>query len=210
MRLVRTFGALGGLGFVLACGGVGGSTGSDAAQKLCEHLAKEKEHPCISHAPGSTVTIDDIEVTVDAVRTQKGLATLPQIKNMDERSEMKKAGENALVLEVSFTNTKPVKGDIDFGLYLYTGDGERAFIQPYNSKVVSEGKDGWMDLWDDDMLGPGKTRHAALAYAVPASAVEGTKLVLQRQEKRPDPKDPRGRMKTFVEELYVVDLGPPT
>jgi hypothetical protein len=91
-----------------------------------------------------------------------------------------------------------------------TGDGEKAFNQPYNGKVYRKGKDDWIDFWDDDTLGPSKTRQAVLLFPVKKSAVENSLLVVRKNEKRPDPKDPRGRMKTFTDELFVVDLGPPT
>jgi hypothetical protein len=193
----------------LACGGVGGG-GSDAAQALCGHLEKELECPCVPHGAGSTVVIDDIEVRVDAVKTWAGKFELPEIQNFDERARMKKADGQALVLEVTFTNTKPVKSEIDFVTYLLDGNGDEQFVQPYNTKLYSKDKSGWIDLWDDETLGPGKSRQAALVFPAKAGAVEGAKLILRRNEKRPDPKDPRGRMKTFTEELNVLDLGPPT
>lgn len=202
---------IGGLGLfvTLACGGLGGG-GSSQAQALCDHLAKETEHPCTSFGVGSTVTIDDIEVKVDKVLLWEGKDSLPEIQNMDERARMKKAGKQALVLEVTYTNTQPVKSGIDFVTYLQDGNGDTQYIQPYNTGVYTGDRQGWVDLWNDDDLGPGKSRQAAWVFPAPSGAVEGAKLVLRRNEKRPDPKDPRGRMKTFVEELYVLDLGPPT
>lgn len=203
-RLRFVLGSLG-VGLGLACGGVAGG-GSPGAVALCEHLAVEEEHPCVSHAVGSSVVIDGIEVSVDRVATWTGKSSLPEIGNMTERSRMKKVDNHALVVEVSFTNTKPVKSEVDFVAYLMNGDGEEAFVQPYNARLYMKDKEGWIDLWDDDVLGPGKTRQTALVYAVPASAVEGSYLILRKNEKKPDPKDPRGRMKSFVVELNVLDL----
>ncbi|MCA9566213.1 MAG: hypothetical protein KC656_00145 [Myxococcales bacterium] len=196
----------------LACGGAGGLVGggSEGAQSLCKHLQQETECPCVSLGAGSRATIDGIEVQVDVVKTWEGLSSLPEITNLDERNLMKKVGNHALVLELTYTNTKPVKSGVDFSAYIMDGDGEGRVVQPYNSKVYSKGKEGWIDLWDDDDIGPNKTRKAAFVYAVPKSAVEGSKLVLRKNVKRPDPKDPRGRMKYFAEELFVLDLGPPT
>ncbi|MCB9675493.1 MAG: DUF4352 domain-containing protein [Alphaproteobacteria bacterium] len=199
---------LGGIS-TLACGGVGGG-GSAAAQALCGHLEKELECPCVSIGAGSAVSIDGLEVKVDKVVEWTGKDSLPEIQNSDERAKMKEVGNHALVLEISITNTEPVKSGVDPVFYLMTGDGDKAFNQPYNSKVYLDGREGWIDFWNDDKLGPNKTRQAVLVFAVPKSGVEGSLLVLRKNEKRPDPMDPRGRMKTFTEELAVLDLGPPT
>lgn len=193
----------------LACGGVGGG-GSSQAQSLCEFLEKELECPCTAVGAGSSLVIDGLEVQVDQVTEWQGKDSLPEIKNSDERRAMKNVGKNTLALELSFTNTKPVKGGVDSAFYLMNGDGDKVYNQPYNSAVYLEGKDGWIDFWEDDKIGPGKTRQAVLVYPVKKSAVEGSLLVLRKTEKRPNPKDPHGRMKTFTEELYVLDLGPPT
>lgn len=193
----------------LACGGIS-SGGSPEASALCEHLAAEVEHPCIAVAVGSTVTIDGIEVTVDKVSVWEGKDSLPEISNFDERNRMKKVGNNTLALEITLKNTKPVKSEVDFVSYVIDGNGETAYNQPYNSKLYNQGKEGWIDFWDDDAIGPNKTRQASLVYAMKKDAVIGTKLILRLNEKRPDPEDPRGRMKNFVNELFVVDLGPPT
>ncbi|MEZ4318757.1 MAG: hypothetical protein R3F61_14685 [Myxococcota bacterium] len=193
----------------LACGGAGGG-GSAKAQALCDHLAKELDCPCVAVGAGSPVVIDGLELKVDAVLEWTGKDSLPEIQNSDERAEMKKVGNHTLVLETSITNTEPVKSGVDPVFYLMNGDGDKAFNQPYNSKVYLAGKEGWIDFWNDDDIGPNKTRKAVLVYALPKSAVEGSLLVLRKNEKRPDPMDPRGRMKTFTEELFVLDLGPPT
>ena len=194
--------------FTLACGGGGG--GSTKAQGLCDFLAEELECPCVAVGAGGSVEIDGLEVQVDKVLEWQGKDSLPEIKNSDERAGMKRTGRNTLALELSFTNTKPVKGGVDSVFYLMNGDGDKVYNQPYNSAVYRQGKDDWIDFWDDDKLGPGKTRKAVLVYPVKKSAVEGSLLVLKKTEKRPNPDDPHGRMKTFTEELYVLDLGPPT
>ncbi len=205
--MVRFGAGLLGIAMVLACGGVGGG-GSDAAQSLCDHLSQEYESDCTAYGAGSTVTIDGIEVTIDKVTAWEGSSDTKLIQNYDERNRMKKVDHQALALEATFTSTKPVKSNVDFVVYLFDGDGERRFVQPYNTKVYTGDRKGWIDLWNDDKLGPGKSRQIALVY--PAASIEGSKAVLRLMEKRPDPKDPRGRMKTFTNELYVLDLGPPT
>lgn len=206
MRFVHVSAALVGLTLSLACGGLGGG-GSSEAQRLCDHLGQELEADCSSFGVGSTVTINDMAVTVTAVRTETGEQ---KVSNDDERSAMKASGGNVLVVEAMVENTTPSRSGLGFGFTAFSGDGLRIFPAAHNARKLSEGREGWMDYWDDDKIGPGKSRPILLAFPVPTTGVEGTKLILQRNEKRPDPMDPRGRMKKFVEELYVVDLGPPT
>lgn len=193
----------------LACGGLSGG-GSEQAQSLCEHLAKERDCACVAVGAGGAVSIDGLALKVDKVTTWTGKDSLPEIQNLDERARLKAVDRHTLAVEVSITNTQPVKGDISSVFYLMDGDGEKTFNQSYNSKVYLSDKDGWIDFWNDDAIGPGKTRPAVLIFPLPSSAVEGSVLVLQKNEKRPDPDDPAGRMKTFTNELYVLDLGPPT
>lgn len=75
------------------------------------------------------------------------------------------------------------------------GNGEEALNQPYHSALYNTGKEGWIDFWHDDAIGPSKTRRASMIFPVP---------------KRSKAASSSGPMKVFVEQLYVVDLGPPT
>lgn len=196
----------------LACAGIGplGGGGSERAQALCDHLAKTNETTCETVAVGQVARINDLDIHVDRVASWVGESSLPNIKNSDERRRFESVDNQALVLEVAYTNTAPVKASIGIVSYLTTGDGDEVFNSPYNAAVYREDHPDWLDLWEHPTVGPGKTARTALVFPVATSAVEGSLLVLRRNEKRPDPKDPRGRMKTFVEELLVVDLGPPT
>ena len=67
-----------------------------------------------------------------------------------------------------------MKTNVDFVLYVLDGNGETSYNQPYNSKLYNKGKEGWIDFWDDDAIGPNKTHQASLNYAMPASAVTPT------------------------------------
>jgi len=183
---------------------------SAKAEALCKHLAKELDHPCEAHGPGASVTIDGIQVTVDRARRWKGKDALPEIQSLNEREAMKKVGSNTLALEVSLKNTSPVKHDVDSVIYLVDGDGDERFNVAYNSRVYMKGKDGWADLWEDDQIGPGSTRKSVLVYPTPKSAMKGGMLVMRYNVERPDPKDPRGRKKVFVEELHVLDVSTPS
>ncbi len=214
MRVLR-FGAGSTVVFaLLACSGVDlpatTSSGSEQARALCEHLSKELDSPCVSLPAGATANIDDLQVKVDQVKTWTGKSTLPEIKNYDERRSMRAVNNHALALELTFTNPSPVKQSVEISTYIINGNGDEAFIEPYNTQLYSKGKEGWIDFWNDDTIGPGKSRQAAMVFAVAPDAVPGTKLILRKSVKRPDPKDPRGRIRTFVDELVVLDLGPPT
>jgi hypothetical protein len=177
---------------------------------MCEHLAKELNHGCEAHGVGSSVTIDGIQLTATRVLRWKGKDSLPEIQSLNEREAMKKVDSNTLAVEVQLKNTTPVKHDVDSVIYLVDGDGDERFNQPYNSRVYMKGKSGWADLWEDDEIAPGKSRNSVLIYPTPKSAMNGGMLVLRYNVERPDPQDPRGRKKVFVEELHVLELANPS
>lgn len=212
---MRAWIGVGGVWLALACGGAGGPIASlgpsagPAAVALCEHQAKERDCPCEAVPVGSKAIIDDLEVEVLRVVKWEGSDSLPEIQNLDERNQFKATGKNALVVELAFTNKRPVKHDISLGLNLFTADGERRVAGPYNGQRYIAGKEGFIHLWDNKSLGPGRTAKVAMVYAVPAAEMDGALFWALKTEKRPDPQDPRGRMKTFTNEQVVLELPPP-
>ncbi len=154
--------------------------------------------------------IDGIQITIDRARRWKGKDALPEIETLNERETMKKVGSNTLALEVSLKNTSPVKHGVDSVIYLVDGEGNERFNVPYNSRVYMKGKSGWADLWEDDLVAPGSTRKSVLVYPTPKSAMKGGMLVMRYNVERPDPEDPRGRKKVFVEGLHGLEFGPPS
>ncbi len=186
------------------------ASASTKARAMCDQLAKELDHPCEAHGVGDSVTIDGIEVTIDRVRRWEGKDSLPEIQSLSEREAMEKVGSNTLALEVSLKNTSAVKHGVDSVIYLVDGAGDDRYNVPYNSRLYMKGKNGWADLWEDDQIAPGATRKSVLIYPTPKSAMKGGMLVMRYNVERPDPKDPRGREKVFVEELHVLEVGTPS
>lgn len=201
--LLVGFGAL-----ALACGGGGLSAlsgGSTQAQAMCEYMVVENGTECASIAVGSTATIGDFQVQVLSAENWTGQDSLPAIKNMDERAAVKTAGGNLIAVHLQVTNTAPVKSKADFVARLIDGGGNRAFAGPYNGDIYRTEKG--LATPFGDAYGPGESRHAAVVYAVGAQDVPGSLIQLFRKEKMPDPQDPRGRIKSFVVQQFVLDLG---
>lgn len=192
----------------LACGGGGLSAlggGSPQAQAMCDYMVAENGTECASIAVGSTATIGDFQVQVLSAENWTGQDSLPAIKNMDERAAVKKAGGNMVAVHLQFTNTAPVKSKPSFNARFIDGAGEQAFGGPYNADIYRE-QTGMVHPWRE-AYGPGESRQGAMVYAVPAGDAAGSLLYLYATEKKPDPQDPRGRIKSFVVQQFVLDLG---
>jgi hypothetical protein len=195
----------------LACGGGGLSAlggGSSQAQAMCTYMTAENGTECGSIAVGSTATIGDFQIQVLSTELWTGQDSLPAIKNMDERSAMKKVGSNMVAVQLQVTNTAPVKSKADFNARLIDGGGNRGFAGPYNGGLYRDEKG--LETPFGDAYGPGESRMAAIVYAVAPEDVAGSLIQLTRSEKMPDPQDPRGRIKSFVVQQFVLDLGGPT
>ncbi|MFT5586168.1 MAG: hypothetical protein ACI9VR_003765 [Cognaticolwellia sp.] len=195
----------------LACGGGGLSAlsgGSSQAQAMCDYMAVENETECASVAVGSTATVGDFQIQVLSTGLWPGQDSLPAIKNMDERSAMKKVGSNMVAVHLQVTNTAPVKSKADFNVRLIDGGGNRAFAGPYNGGLYRE--EMGVSTPFGDAYAAGESRMAAIVYAVAPEHVAGSLIQLTRTEKMPDPQDPRGRIKSFVVQQFVLDLGGPT
>ncbi len=194
------------LALLPACGGGAGQSGTAAAAALCDHAVTEKEALCTAVGVGDTMSVDGFDIRIASAQRWEGSDSLPEIKNSTERAAFAKVDRNAVALELLFTNTKPVKHEVQIGFTLVTPDGERALSGPYNNIRFTEGREGWIQLSDDRAVGPNRTRSAGLVFPVARGEENGALLWIIKQEKRPDPGDPRGRLKTFVVEQAVFDL----
>ncbi|TNE89598.1 MAG: hypothetical protein EP330_10530 [Deltaproteobacteria bacterium] len=202
--------------FLLACGGGGlGSSASQRAQDLCTHLNGEHEgkwNPgvsCQAVGVGTKPVAQGIQVEVISVKKIVGKDSLPEIQNSTERAKFSKVKNNALAIEIEYTNTTPVKSGVEARVGLHTAGGDLVFTSPYNSKtLIAEAGDGYVHLWDDPKLGPSQSKRSIHVIALPAGDEEGSVLQVFGMEERVDEKDPRGRKKDFYTDFYILDLPP--
>lgn len=185
-------------------------TASSGASALCDHLSRELDCPCTAVAVGEPVEVDGFSVKALKAKTWTGKSTLPDIPNLDERNEMSRTENHALAIDLQLTNAMPVRAGVEFVIYLQDGAGESRFTMPYNSGLYAKSKKNLSHLREVGELAPNAKVKAGLVYAVPRAAVRHSLLVLRKNVEKPDPADPRGRLKVFATELAVLDLGPPT
>lgn len=193
---------------LLACGGVVvpdvPAVSVAPAHPLCTHLAAANEAPCTAVPYGETVAFAGLEVrAVSVQRIQAGAAA-----SYEERQAMKAAGGTALAVVVEVTNPGPVKATHDFGVSLYTADGELRFGSPGAAEAFAK-QQGLVTAFDFGGVGPGRSKRVAHVFAVPASELDGAQLYFQKVEYKPDPKDPRGRRRNFVVDQAIIDLPAP-
>jgi len=191
------------IGLSLACGGVGG--GSERAVKLCQFLETNKECPCDSFPVGSVPIVQGTKVEVLSVKIVH--VDPKDSANWDERDRLKKEGGNVLAVELALTNDTPMKIGIEPYFYLHTTDGERRGIEPGSS--AKQLKEGYLDRWKNPSIGPGQTKKTVAAFVVPKGEEKGAILEISKTERKPDPKDPRGRKKLFTVEQVLLDLPDP-
>lgn len=214
-RVVLGVGSL----FLLACGGAGGglvgSSASQRAQDLCTHLDganADKYNPgvsCVAMGVGSKPVAEGIQVEVISFRRVEGKDSLPDIQNYDERNKFKKNGNNAVAVEIEYTNTSPVRSGIEARVALQSGGGEQLFTWPYNSKVVMAASEGtYMDLWERPELGPDQKKRSIHVFTLPAGDEPNSVLQVYSMENRVDTTDPRGRKKDFFTSYVILDLPP--
>lgn len=200
-------GSGGGLGLP----GVGGA--SERAVALCDHLNTvnaSKSNPGVSCQPmavGSIPEVNGVTLKVLSFKKVKGLFTLPEIKNMNERAEFKRNDGHAVAIEVEYTNNNPVKSKLEPRMALQNGAGDRLYNAPYNSKrLLEEAGEGYVYLWDRPMLGPGQSTRTILVITMPEGDEAGSVLEVYAKEKRVDENDPRGRKREFFTYSAILDL----
>lgn len=198
----------------LACGGgevtevAGGLVGPSAsaeAQALCAHLEEKHGGPCTPVAVGQTQAIGEFEVRVDSSEPWTGVSTLPQVKNGVERSTIKRKDGSTLAVTWTVSNTSPVKAKAPFGLYMIDGGGNQTDGLYFNTRLYGETV-GMTSVFAED-YGPSQTIQGVTVFPVAAGDLERSLMVLDISERKPDPQDPKGRMKTFITEQVVMDLG---
>jgi hypothetical protein len=194
---ITPFVALGGLLFVLACGGL--DSGSAKATKLCELLTKEREIPCHSAAFGQPLDADGMTLVITGVKTWKaenGRNSGP------DSSRLKKAGMNTLVVEYEVTNNQVVKQKNPWRLILRRPEDGEAPNGLWGSQQVYNTT---FNRVDPDHIGPGKTVKVAQVFPAAPGNEEGILLEMYTYEKRPDPMDPRGREKRFYLQQWTME-----
>lgn len=206
---------------VLACGGAGDLAGSDVGTattkaasapvrprtaRLCEHLAEKDASPCTPVAMGSSGTLGDFVFTARTVHTLDGIAVRPM--TLEDRGPWKASSQKGLYVVVEIRNGSPVKAGFDFGTALHTSDGEEhlGMLGAMQAVAASTGHNSLLDMGD---FGPDQEKTAVFAYAVPESAHAGAIFEVQTNEDKPDPGDPKGRIKNFVTGRLLLELDPP-
>lgn len=214
--VVRTTGIIAFLAAALACGGgegtdlagdLVGPKASAQAQALCEHLSQEHQAPCVPVAVGETQSIGGFEVQVSGSQRFEGVATLPQVKNGVERNTVKRVDGSMLAVNWTVRNDTPVKAQAPFGIYMIDGGGNQTDAVYFNTRIYADGV-GRSSVFEE-ALGPQQQVEGATVFPVKEPDLQRSLMILEMSERRPDPEDPRGRMKTFVTEQVVLDLNVP-
>jgi hypothetical protein len=190
---------------LLACSGIGPSVRPQTAS-LCAHLSETNEAPCTAVPVGTPAAFSSFEVTVRSVHGLDGLDVTPA--NYEDRQEWNRAGEDGLYVVLDITNTAPVRAEIDFGVSLYPPDGEWRGKHFGITQAAAKAL-GASDSTSETAIGPGRTKTYVWGFAVPKGEQSEGMLSFQKTEYKPDPRDPRGRRRTFVVDQLIVELDAP-
>ncbi|MEZ4316855.1 MAG: hypothetical protein R3F61_05115 [Myxococcota bacterium] len=172
--------------------------------KLCAHLAQANEAPCSPAEANEAVSFAGLEVRIVSAEPVRGSSSA----SYEERQAMKASGGEAIAVVVEVTNPGVVKVEHDFGVSLYTSDGELRFGSPGAAGAYAS-HNRLATAFTFGGLGPGKTKRVAHVFAAPASELGQGTLYFQKVEYKPDPKDPRGRRRNFVVDQALIALPGP-
>ena len=190
--VLRPFGILTLLLISLACSGVLGPNVGPHTKQLIEHLStpgqchSSTETPCprLNVASGHQVgQIGDWKIQLGEPFLVEGDATLPNIKNSNERRSFKANKHMALVLPYKVLNESPVARKRNLGFRLKDTLGESRSFGPYNAALW--GKElGIPSSWDLGRIPPNKWVETVTVIAVDPAGVDGAALYLNVEETR--------------------------
>ena len=173
-------------------------------QALCDHLAATNEAPCTAVSSDRSAPFAGLEVRVVGVEPIRAR----NAGSYEERQALNASGGTALAVVVEITNATPVKAGHDFGVSLYTADGELRMQASGPSGQYAKEK-GVAHSWSFGNLGPRRAKRVAYVYPVPESELADATLSFQKVEYKPDPRDPRGRRRNFVVDQVLIELPTP-
>jgi hypothetical protein len=174
------------------------------AQRLADWYAKEDGVACSAVPVGGELTVGDFTVRVRSVEGVHAEATLPKIRNLDERAIFGRRGVRGLAVVFEVRNNAPVERGLDWYWTLHARDGRTLSVGEYNTRLYKAAKSS-SELFVR-ALPPGEWLAGASVAAVTGEQDAGVVLRVWRTT---SVLDERGRRHVIVAEQGLLELPSP-